>query len=59
MSTNSSTQYVRIKANDGQDLLCPIRTEIDPDNVAEEIIDDCFERDVLERYAGNIEIVEK
>ena len=59
MAADRNDQYIRLKAGDGQELICPIHTQFKPSSVSEEFIDDCVERDVLERYAGNIEIVDK
>lgn len=58
MAADKGNQYFRVKTSDGEDILCPVRNEVEPEKADEKLSDDCFERDVVERYAGNIEIIE-
>jgi hypothetical protein len=58
MAADSGDQYIRIKASDGQDLICPIHIKFKPYSVSEKFKDDCIELDVFERYAGNIEVLD-
>lgn len=57
MDTHNAERYVEIRDENGSDFLCPF-TE-DQTNGADNDLpkDDCLEKDVAERYAGNIEVV--
>jgi hypothetical protein len=57
MATPNSTAYFIVKNKNETDLLCPLDaggTRAAGDELAG---DDCFEKDVAERYSGNIDIV--
>ena len=50
--------FVKVKDTDGTDLVCPVGVVEgrNPDNT--ETLEDCFEADVIGRYAGRIKIVD-
>jgi hypothetical protein len=50
--------FVRGKDTDGIDIVCPIGVMEDPVSANQEGFDDCFEADVIGRYAGRIKIVD-
>jgi hypothetical protein len=54
MKTDPPKKYKNVKDPQGTDHYCPVET----DGVlsADEILDACVEKDVVERYSGNIEI---
>ena len=55
MVSNKSNVYVNKKTKDGQDVLCPI-DELKTDGVIENEPEECVEKDVVGRYAGNIRV---
>ena len=59
MKTNTSEKYIETKDESGKDYLCPISEEQGDGNTSGISEDECFEKDVLQRYAGNIEIADK
>ncbi len=54
MKTESKKEYTKLKDPQGTDFYCPVA--IDGAPVENGIIDACVERDVVERYSGNIAI---
>lgn len=56
MKTESQKKFTRIKDPQGTDHYCPV--EADDAAAENELSDDCVEKDVVERYSGNIEIKE-
>jgi len=57
MKTNTAEKYIETKDENGNDYICRL-SDAQADNNAGSISDDeCFEKDVLERYSGNIDIV--
>jgi hypothetical protein len=54
MKTESEKKYANVKDPQGTDHYCPVETD---SPVSEsEISEACVEKDVVERYSGNIEI---
>ena len=51
-----SNEHVYFVVNDqhGEELLCPVNQVGNRNSVTEEELLNCFERDVAERYSGNI-----
>ena len=59
MNTETNTDaFIKVKDSDGIDLVCPARAAEDVNRADEENWDDCFEADVIGRYAGRIKIVD-
>ncbi len=56
MKTDSQKKYTHVKDPQGTNHYCPVET--DGDACANEGFDTCVEKDVVERYSGNIEIKE-
>ena len=57
MATKNSNTYIIVKSKNESDLLCPLSAER-AEGVGNSLAgDDCFEKDVAERYSGNIKIV--
>jgi general stress protein 26 len=50
--------YVRVKDGTGTDYLCPIDVLVDPNDATEEELDNCVDSAVVERYAGNVKVVD-
>jgi hypothetical protein len=56
MKTNTNDIYLTVKDPLGNDYLCPLEAVSDSSSVSDEEFDECVEKDVVERYSGNIEI---
>ena len=54
MKTDSEKKYTNVKDPQGTDYYCPVETYDTPS--ANDIFDVCVEKDVVERYSGNIQI---
>ena len=48
--------YVPKKNAEGADVYCPLTSENEGPNDHVDPSDDCIEKDVVERYSGNIDI---
>jgi hypothetical protein len=57
MKTDSEKKYTHVKDPQGTDYYCPLEKHGTPP--ANDIFDGCVEKDVVERYSGNIQIKEK
>jgi hypothetical protein len=57
MKTNTAEKYIETRDENGDAYLCPISDEPGDNNASRITGDECFEKDVLERYSGNIDIV--
>ena len=55
-STNTHT-YITVKAENNVDFLCPLDVQRTAGAGNVPARDDCFEKDVAERYSGNLVIV--
>jgi hypothetical protein len=56
MKTNKEKRFTPQKNQDGSDVYCPIDSEKKPSVDAVELNENCVEKDVVERYSGNIDI---
>lgn len=56
MSKKNKDTYVVVKDENHTDYLCPIDTVKESGAAAGQVSADCLEKDVVERYSGNIEI---
>jgi hypothetical protein len=56
MATNEKNTFKVVKDEHGDDYLCPVDTVKDDKVVTDKELDDCVEKDVAGRYAGNIDI---
>jgi hypothetical protein len=57
MNTNTKNVYIDVKDERGFDYVCPLEAVVDRDSVSDQEIYDCVEKDVVEQYAGNIDII--
>ena len=48
--------YVPAKSSTGDNFFCPIDAIQNPSSISGDEINECVEEDVVERYAGNINI---
>ena len=51
---NSEETYTKVKDGDGQDYYCPLRAIGDDHRPNQEMLDDCVESEVVQRYSGNL-----
>ena len=52
------TLYVRVKDMSGNDFVCPLSELRDPQQISAAESENCFEGDVVGRYAGMLKIVD-
>ena len=50
--------FVKVKDMAGNEFVCPLNELRNVKNVSEEELEDCFDGDVIGRYAGQLNIVE-
>ena len=50
--------FVKVKDMAGNEFVCPLNELRNIKNFSEEELEDCFEGDVVGRYAGQLNIVE-
>lgn len=55
MSKISNNQYFIVKDKNGDEYLCPLNWANSNNAASKKVHDDCIERDVVERYSGNID----
>ena len=55
-ATNENT-YVRVKNEDGVDYLCPLDKMVNINIASVERTVECVEKDVVERYSSNIDLL--
>lgn len=56
MDTINSEEYFVVRDKHGDDYLCPINAVKDRDEITEDEMNYCIEKDIVERYSGNIDI---
>ncbi len=54
MANSSNNVYTVVKDKQGEELLCPVNEIRNKSSVTEQELLNCFEKDVAERYSGNI-----
>ena len=57
-SENKDDVYVKVKDMAGNEFVCPLNELRNVKGVSEEELQNCFEGDVIGRYAGQLNIVE-
>ncbi len=50
--------YVRVKDMAGNDFVCPLNELRDTKSISENELENCFEGDVVGRYAGQLKFVD-
>ena len=50
--------FVKVKDMAGNEFVCPLNELKNVKNVSEEELEDCFEGDVVGRYAGQLNIID-
>ena len=56
MNTKNKDTYVVVKDENHTDYLCPLDAVKAGDAAGGQVSADCLEKDVVERYSGNIEV---
>ncbi len=56
MAPKNKNTYFIVKDKHGNDLLCPLHTVKNKNAVFDSEFNECVEKDVVERYSGNIDI---
>jgi hypothetical protein len=57
MSTEKNDLFVKVKDMAGNEFVCPLNELRDVKSVSEAELENCFEGDVVGRYAGQLNIV--
>ena len=52
---NEKTYFV-VRDKHGDDYLCPLNSVRDTDAITDNELEGCVEKDIVERYSGNIDI---
>jgi len=55
---NSQDIYVKVKDMAGNEFVCPLKELRDARKISDDELENCFEGDVVGRYAGLLNIVE-
>ena len=56
MTTVNNETYFVVRNEHGDDYLCPLNSVRNKDAVTDDELDSCVEKDIVERYSGNIDI---
>ena len=56
MATVNNQTYFVVRGEHGDDYLCPLNSVRNKDAITEDELEICVERDIVERYSGNIDI---
>lgn len=56
MAATKNKTYFVAKDKSGDSYLCPINSVKSRDAITEDELESCVEKDIVERYSGNIDI---
>ena len=56
MATIKNETYFVVRDKHGDDYLCPLNSVGNKEMITDDELDSCVEKDVVERYSGNIDI---
>jgi hypothetical protein len=56
MATTKDETYFVLRKENGETYLCPLNSVKSRDTITEDELDICVEKDIVERYSGNIDI---
>ena len=56
MAAIGNATYFVVKDKDGAEYLCPLESLRDRSSIGDDEVSNCVEKDVVERYSGNINI---
>ena len=56
VATMTKNTYFIVKDQQGDDYLCPLNSVRDKGALTDDELDNCVEKDIVERYSGNIDI---
>lgn len=55
---NNQNVYVKVKDKAGNEFVCPLKELRDASKISDDELENCFEGDVIGRYAGQLNIVD-
>ena len=55
---NDNDVFVRVKDDAGNEFVCPLGELRNVKDVSEDELEDCFDGDVMGRYASNLKVVD-
>jgi len=56
MAATTNKKYFLVRGEHGDDYLCPLNSVRKKDAITDDELESCVERDIVERYSGNIDI---
>ena len=56
MTTFNNETYFVVRDKNGDDYLCPLNSVRNKEKITDDELGSCVEKDVAERYSGNIDI---
>ena len=56
MATVKNQTYFVVRDQHGDDYLCPLNSVRNKETITDDELDSCVEKDIVERYSGNIDI---
>ena len=56
MAANTNDKYFVVRNENGETYLCPFNSVRNRDAITDNELESCVERDIVERYSGNIDI---
>jgi len=56
MATVKNQTYFVVRDKHGDDYLCPLNSVRNKETITDDELDSCVEKDIVERYSGNIDI---
>lgn len=57
-NTHNEDVYVKVKDMAGNEFVCPLNALRDASKISDENLENCFEGDVVGRYAGQLNIID-
>jgi len=56
MAADKNDKYFVVRNKTGETYLCPLNSVSKRDAITDDELEGCVERDIVERYSGNIDI---
>ena len=56
MAANTNDKYFVLRNENGDTYLCPLHSVRNRDAITDDELESCVEKDIVERYSGNIHI---
>jgi hypothetical protein len=58
MAADTNDKYFVVRNKNGETYLCPLNSVSNRETITDDELESCVERDIVERYSGNIDIEE-